>query len=140
MICGSMSFAKHMMAAKSELEGMGHVVDVPCDTQKFIEDPEFSTSNHEENYRHCIENDIIRKCFKSIEASDAILVLNYDKNGIEGYIGPSVLMEIGLAYHLGRKIFLINPLPDVKKSKSTHELLIMQPTILNGNLERINDS
>lgn len=138
-ICGSMAFAKEMLDAKKRLEEMGHEAEVPCDTEKFIADPGFTTANHEENYRHCIENDIIRKCFKEIEKSDAILVLNHHKNSIEGYIGPSVLMEIGLAYHLGKRIFLLNSPPDVGKSKSSHEILIMQPVVLEGSIENISN-
>lgn len=137
MICGSMHFAKEMMEAKKRLEEMGHEAEVPCDTQKFIDEPDFTTDNHEENHKHCIENDIIRKCFNTIAESDAILLLNYPKNDIDGYVGASGLMEIGLAYHLGKKIFLLNPPPRLEEAKYTHEILIMQPVILNGDLGKI---
>ena len=93
-----------------------------------------TTDKHEENYKHCIENDILRKCFNSIAESDAILLLNYPKNGIDGYVGASSLMEIGLAYHFRKKIFLLYPPPPPQEVKSSHEILIMQPTILNGDL------
>jgi hypothetical protein len=136
-ICGSMFFAKEMLEAKEELEQMGHIVEVPCDTQKFIDDSTFTTEDHETNFRHCIENDIVRKCFRTIEESDAILVLNYEKNGIEGYIGPSTLMEIGLAYHLRKKIMLLFAPPDIRKSKLSHEVSVMQPVILRGDMKKI---
>jgi len=136
-ICGSMHFAKEMLEVKQKLEVMGHVVEVPCDTQEFVDSPDFTTDNHEENYKHCIENDIIRKSFNSIAENDAILVLNYPKNGTNGYAGASVLMEIGLAYYLNKKIFLLYPPPPVKGVKSSHEILIMKPAILNGDLSKI---
>jgi len=38
---------------------------------------------------------------------------------------------------LGKKIFLLNSPPDVRESKSSHEILIMQPVVLEGNIEKI---
>jgi hypothetical protein len=139
MICGSMSFAKEMVEVKEKLEELGHRAEIPCDTQKFIDDPDFTTDDHERNYKHCIDNDIIRKCFNIIAESDAVLVLNYPKNGVKGYVGASGLMEIGLACHLGKKIFLLHPPPKPEEAKYAHEILIMQPVILNGDLGRIED-
>ncbi len=139
MICGSMTFSKEMLESQKKLEDMGFEVEVPCDIEKFIKDPEFTTDNHEENFKHCIENDIMRKCFNLIEEADAILVLNHQKGGIEVYVGASSLMEIGLAYHLGKKIFLLNSPPSEKRIKSSHEILITQPIILDGDLDKIKE-
>lgn len=136
-ICGSMHFSKEMLEAKKKLEEMGHIAEVSCDTQEFANNHKMTTDNHEENYKWCIDNDIIRKCFDSIAENDAILLLNYPKNGINGYVGASGLMEIGLAYYLKKKIFLLYPPPPVKEVKSTHEILIMQPVTLNGDLNLI---
>lgn len=136
-ICGSMHFSKEMLEAQKKLEELGHAVEVPCDTQEFADNHEMTTDNHEENYKRCIDNDIIRKCFDSIAESDAVLLLNYPKNEVDGYIGASGLMEAGLAYYLKKKIFLLYPPPSPKEVKSSHEILIMQPVILNGNLNSI---
>jgi len=136
-ICGSMHFAKEMLEVQRKLGEIGHKAEVPCDTQKFVDEPDFTTDNHEEDYKHCLETDVVRKSFKSIEEGDAILVLNYPKNGVKGYIGASVLMEIGLAYYFHKKIFLLYPLPPINEVKSTHEILIMQPIVLNGDLNGI---
>ena len=132
-----MHFSKEMLEAKAKLEEIGHSAGVSCDIQKFIDDPNFTTDNHEENYKHSIETDIIRKCFDDIAKSDAVLVLNYPKNGVEGYIGASCIMETGLAYYLNKKIFLLYPPPPVKEVKYSHEILIMQPKILDGDLTKI---
>lgn len=136
-ICGSMYLAKEMLEAKKKLEELGHIAEVPCDTELFVDNPDMTTDSHEENYKHCVDNDIIRKSFNSIAENDAILILNYPKNGVEGYVGASGLMEIGLAYYLNKKIFLLYPPPPVKEVKSSHEILIMQPVVLNGNLDSI---
>lgn len=136
-ICGSMYFAKEMLEAQKKLKEMGHIAEVPCDTQDFVDNHKMTTDNHEENYKWCIDNDIIRKCFNSIAESDAVLLLNYPKNGLDGYVGASGLMEIGLAYHLNKKIFLLYPPPSPKEVKSSHEIMIMQPVVLNGDLSKI---
>jgi hypothetical protein len=52
-------------------------------------------------------------------------------------MGASVLMEIGLAYYLKKKIFLLYPPPPLDVAKYSHEVLIMQPIILNGDLSKI---
>lgn len=139
VICGSMKFAKEMLEAKSKLEDMGHEVDIPCDAQQ-VADGLHDHDNLEADYKHCIENDIMRKCFNMIEESDAILVLNYPRNGVKGHVGAASLMEIGIAYHLGKKIFLLNPPPTVKEARYSHEIRIMEPIVLNGNLKRMGDS
>jgi len=136
-ICGSMHFSKEMLEAQKKLKELGHIAEVPCDTKEFAENHEMTTDDHEKNYKWCIDNDIIRKSFDSIAESDAILLLNYPKNGIYGYIGASGLMEAGLAYYLKKKIFLLFPPPPPQEVKSSHEILIMQPVILNGDLSLI---
>ncbi len=64
----------------------------------------------EQELQFCKDTGIMKKFFDEIAASEGVLFLNYNKKGIPGYIGASVLMEIGIAYYLGKKIFLINPI------------------------------
>ena len=137
MICGSMSFSKEMMNAKKSLEERGHKVGVPCDVELHVEDSNF-IDDLDADYEHCVKNGVMKKCFDMIAESDAILVLNYPKNGIKGYIGTSSLMEIGLAHYLGKRIFLLHPTPHHSEARWAHEVRIMQPTVLNGNLSKIN--
>ena len=132
-----MHFAKEMLEAQKKLKELGHIAEVSCDTQEFANNREMTTDNHEKNYKWCIDSDIMRKCFDVIAESDAILLLNYPKNGVSGYVGASGLIETGLAYYLNKKIFLLYPPPPPEKVKSSHEILIMQPVVLNGNLSKI---
>lgn len=136
-ICGSMHFAKEMLEAKKELAELGHEARAPEDAQLFAENSRLTTDNHEENYKYCLETDIMRKCFDEIAKSEAVLLLNYPKNGRDGYIGASGLMETALAYYLKKKIFLLYPPPPVENTKYSHEILIMQPIVLNGDLAKI---
>ncbi|WP_343763015.1 hypothetical protein [Sphingomonas molluscorum] len=43
----------------------------------------------------------------------AILVANFDKHGIEDYIGPSTFAEIAAAASHGKRIFILNEFPPV---------------------------
>ncbi|KKQ04336.1 MAG: hypothetical protein US15_C0059G0009, partial [Candidatus Moranbacteria bacterium GW2011_GWF1_36_4] len=60
-----------------------------------------------------IENDYIKYHYNKIVESDAVLVLNFDKNGVKNYVGGNTLMELGFAYVHNKKIFLLNPIPEM---------------------------
>ena len=135
-ICGSMSFAKEMLTTKKKLDGMGHKAFVPVDA-RVIAEGKHDHDDLEEDYRYCIENDIMRKCYALIEKSDAVIVLNYPKNGVDGYVGAATLMDMGIAYYLGKRIFLLNPPPGIGESRQSHEIRAMQPIVLAGSLEKL---
>jgi hypothetical protein len=131
-ICGSMAFAKEMLWHKEELEKTGHSVFIASDTVQCVTNPNLNM-----DIDHCLENDIQKEHFDFIADSDAILVLNYEKNGIKGYVGGSTLMEIAVARHLNKKIFLINSIPDVEDLKYSVEIQLTKPVIINGDLTKI---
>lgn len=135
-ICGSLTFSKEMIQTKERLEQMGHEVVVPTDAPAVVGGTH-NNDDLEADYQRCIEDDIMRTHFKFIEQGDAVLVLNYDKNNIKGYIGTASLMEIGLAHHLHKKIFLFNPFPHHSEQRWAHEVRIIQPIIINGDLTKI---
>lgn len=131
-----MAFAKEMFAAKETLENMGHEVGLPFETEVHIENPAF-VDDLAGNLQYCIDNDVIRKSFDFIAQADAILVVNYPRKGIDGYIGTSTLMEIAIAYYLRKKIFLLHDIPHFNEVRWAHEIEIMQPTVLSGDLSKI---
>lgn len=133
-ICGSMKFHREMRSVKKALEEAGHTVLVPksielMDTQGYIH-PE----DDEERITAKIEHDFIREHFRKIEQADAVLVLNYDKKGVTSYIGGNTFLEMGLAFWLGKKIFLLHPIPDMNYKTEMHA---MQPIVLDGKLTKI---
>lgn len=134
VVGGSMAFAKEQLEAKRVLESMGHEVLVTDDVDVYVNNPSVK-DNFDEELKACLDNDIVRSFFKKIENTDAYVVINKEKNGARGYLGASVLMEIGLAYHLGKKVFLLE---EIDKSQSCAlEVAIINPTILNGDLSRV---
>lgn len=133
-ICGSMKFHQKMREVTKQLEEAGHTVFVPksielMDTQGYIH-PE----DDEDRITAKIEHDFIREHFRKIEQADAILVLNYDKKGIAHYIGGNTFLEMGLAFWLGKKMYLLHPIPDMDYLTEMHA---MQPTVLEGDLTKI---
>ena len=129
-----MQFYKEMSRAQLDLQTKGQTVYVP----KSIELMETIGYVHpdidEAKVAAKIQHDFIREHFKKIEKSDAILVLNYEKKGIQHYIGGNTFLEIGLAYWLGKKIFLLNPIPDMDYITELHA---MQPMVIHGDLSKI---
>jgi hypothetical protein len=76
----------------------------------------------------------IRNHFDKIVWADVVLVVNYDKNNIPYYIGGNTFLEMGIAFFLEKKIFLLNPIPDVSYRE---EILGMKPIVINNNLNKI---
>lgn len=131
-IAGSMYFAKKMLGYKKKLEEMGYIVTVTDDVLDCIKKPDLNM-----DLEHCLKTNVQEKCFDKVSKSNAILVLNYERNGIKGYIGAATLMEMGLAQHLKKKIFLLYPPPKVEELRYSIEIQATKPIILNGNLSRI---
>ncbi len=125
-ICSSMMFSKEIIEIKEKLEKLGHEVFTPVMEAHNIPRSEHGTKK--------IELDLIRTHFRKIDKSDAILVLNNHKNNVKNYVGGNSFLEMGKAFDAGKKIFILNPIPEMSY---TPEIIAMQPIILNGNLELI---
>jgi hypothetical protein len=49
--------------------------------------------------------------FEKIKRSDAVLVLNYTKNGFANYLGGAAFAEVAIATYLNKKAYVANPIP-----------------------------
>jgi len=129
VVGGSMTFAKEQIEAKKSLESRGYDVLITDDIEEFLGDLSVKTKmGFEDEVELCRKYDVIRTFFNKIAEADAMLVINGKKKGIEGYLGTSVLMEIGLAYYLNKKIYLVNP---VDRCQSyAPEVAAMDPIII----------
>jgi hypothetical protein len=130
-IAGSMSFAKEIIEAKEILKKLGFESDFAPDTHDCFNNPHLKLN---EDLEHCEKMDIIRACMNAQENCDAILLLNHPKDGVDGYVGSNCLIELGLAYYLKQKIFLLYPLPPKEKARYHVEIMHMKPIILDGNV------
>ena len=132
-IIGSMQYVEKMLEIKNSLIKMGHDAFV-TDLHKALigkTDEEKEKIKLHQKYNM----DAIREFWRAMQGADAVLVLNYDKNGIKNYIGGNTLMEIGFAHVLNQKIFLLNPIPEISYYKT--EIEAVKPIIINENLAKI---
>lgn len=132
-IIGSMQFTEKMIEARDELVRLGRDAFLTNLHQSLIgkSDEEKERIKLHQKYNM----DAIREFWKQMQGADAVLVLNYDKNGVKNYIGGNTLMEIGFAHVLNQKIFLMNPVPEIPYYKT--EIEAMKPVIINGDLSLI---
>jgi nucleoside 2-deoxyribosyltransferase len=128
-IIGSMNFAREMLEAEKALKALGHEVLVPLDVNECLENPGLA-----QDMEHCIRNNILEYHYNLVKESDAVLVVNHHKKGVDGYVGGNTLIEMGLAHFLGKKIFMLNSIPDLSYKV---EIRLMNPIILDGDLGRI---
>ena len=142
-ICGSMAFFDEMLQVKQELEELGHSVKMPLteitdNTGKVISVTQYyklrNKITNEKSWVWDTKADAIRTHFEKIEWSDVIIVLNYTKNNIENYIGGNTFLEMGVAFHVDKPIYLLNKIPELAYKE---ELLGLKPIILNNNLKLI---
>jgi len=131
-IGGSMHFAKEMIETKEYFENLGYEALIPADVNECVVNPELNM-----DLEHCEKFDIMRDSMDKLARSDVFLVLNHPKNGEEGYIGGAVLIELGLAYFLKKKIYLLHQPQPKEKIRYTQEVLHMKPVILDGDLSKI---
>jgi hypothetical protein len=135
-ICGSVKFADKLVEIYRELEKLGHepmmheeMFGIADGTAQELIDG-ISMDHAEVKIKH----DFIRFWYNLIRSGDAVLICNFEKNGVKNYIGGNTFLEIGFAHVNDKKIFLLNPVPDVSYKV---EILAMQPIILDGDLKKI---
>jgi len=132
-IIGSMQFTDKMVEVRDALISRGHNAFV-TDLHKAMAGKNQEEIEEIKLYQK-FNQDAIREFWNSMQGADAVLVLNYDKNGIKNYIGGNTLMEIGFAHVLNQKIFLLNPIPEMPYCKS--EIEAVKPIVINGDLSKI---
>ncbi len=136
-ICGSMSCAEEMLYFAGRLRERGHTIFLPVGTRTYagMYGKDIDKIDKEEGALRKIELDLIIARYDVIQKSDAILVVNCDKDGIPNYIGGNTLMELGFAHVLKKSIFLLHDIPDT--SWNRQEIIAVRPTVIHGNLDLI---
>ncbi len=129
LICSKAFYVK-LLDFKTDLEKLKHEIFMPnCWDCPETEAKYRGTEGHS-NWKASM----IKHSEEVIKNMDAVLVLNYDKNGQKNYIGGATFLEIYDAFRLGKKIFFINPLPE---GMLKDELIGFNPIIINGDLTLI---
>jgi hypothetical protein len=111
-ICSSAAHYRNVFEIEKQLKAMGYKVKIPKTANVMKRTNNFDVSTYKTWYKN--KNDYKKKTqlmkghFDKILASDAILVANFEKNGLPAYIGGNVLMEMVLAFHYKKPIFIYN--------------------------------
>lgn len=75
-ICGSIKHLEEMVSAKKDLTSLGFVVYLPHNSELFLKEGDFDETSSIEK-----KNWYIKEHLGKIRKSDAILVVNEEKNG-----------------------------------------------------------
>ena len=139
VICTSATFYEHANQIAEELVKMGYSVIIPTTTEKMKKSGDYDVKKVKTWFDNSelfnLKQNLAREHFGKITKGDAVLILNDDKPGQPAYIGPNTLMEWGLAYYLGRPVFILN---GVSKNANTYEEVYgMSTAVLNGDLGKI---
>lgn len=131
IIC-SKKFYDKVPPIQAELEKSGHIISLP----NCFDDP-----GTEERYRSLGPKEhsewkatMLKHSTDVIDAIDAVLVLNFEKNGMDNYIGGATFLEMYDAFRLDKKIYLYNDIPE---GILHDEIKGFEPILIQGDLSRI---
>jgi hypothetical protein len=149
-ICGSIGFYQEMEAARDQLIKRGHEVKIP---ELALEVPAEYGGGKKVYFGRFIEENggidafpaghqiwdmkegAINDHYNKIDWGEAVLIINQEKRGIQGYVGGNTLIEIGVAFYLKKKIYILNPVSSELSYKQ--EIMGMKPVMLAGDLSQI---
>ncbi len=138
-ICSSASFYGRALEIEEELVKKGFRVSIPSTAYKMKQSGDFEVDHYKTWFRnpddYPVKAERMREHNNKIVEGDAILVVNEEKKGMPGYIGGNVLMEMAIAFHCGKPIYVLNPVLD--SSPFYEEILGMGPIFLFGDLTKI---
>jgi hypothetical protein len=117
---------------KETLEKVGHIITVPNSYDEPFKEEDMKKLGAEEH--RIWKADMIHLQLRKVEDNDAVLALNFEKNGQKNYIGGATFLEIFRAFDLGKKIYLYNSIP---QNIFEDELKAMGPIVVNGDLSLI---
>lgn len=136
-VLGSTTFMREMVQAKDDLISLGFDGWIHPDYEAFVRGEKQSILEKAKTEHAAVkrENNYLKVHYKHILESDAILIINGEKNGIKNYIGGNVLIEMGQAYVNNKIIFLFNDIPT--NFPYTAEIECMDPVCLHGDLNNL---
>lgn len=131
-LISSKRFYDRIPPIREALEARGHVITLP----NCYDDP-----TTEARYRElgCEEHakwkaEMFAHSTMIIAEHDAVLVLNFEKDGMQNYIGGATFLEMYDAFKLGKRIFLFNAIPE---GMLADEIAGFAPVVIQGDIARI---
>jgi hypothetical protein len=138
-VCCSADFYEKALTVEKELKEMGFVVRLPYVARRMKQDGDFRVIKYKTWFKNPADyikkTALIKRHFQEIKKSDLIVVLNYEKKGIKGYIGGNTLIEMALAFHYKKPIYILNKAN--KKLSYLEEIFALGPIFLEGDIKNI---
>jgi len=131
-ICCSKHFYNKIPEIKDKLEKMGHIITLPNSYDRPFNEEEMKKLGKEEHSKW--KGEKLKLQIDKVKQNDALLVLNFEKNGIQNYIGGATFLEMFKAWELEKKIFLFNQIPE---GMLKDEIIGFNPIIIEGDLSKI---
>ena len=131
LIC-SKNFYNKIPDIKIALEQKGHEISLP----NCYDDPATESRQKAlgENEHSKWKAKMLNHSTNVINENDAVLVLNFEKNGILNYIGGATFLEMYDAFRLGKKIYMYNNIPEgILKD----EIAGFNPIVIFGDLGKV---
>lgn len=123
-ICGSMVFADQMEAIANSLGLLGCEALTPAKEERDQDWSDLSDAS-----LIALKRSYVDRHLEKIRRSDAVLVANYRKHEIEGYLGPNTLIEAAFAYTLSIPVLFLH---DPSQQPCGLECLAISSGMLDG--------
>lgn len=140
-ICSSARFAQESREIKKKLEEKGveallypQMVKVKTKTMTVREFYAMRKKSLTEELL-ATKKGLMDEHIDKIKNSDAVLILNFDKPKSPGYIGGNSFLEMGVAYALGKKVFIWKRPTDTLPYYE--EIMAMRPIMIEEDLEKV---
>lgn len=131
-VCSSRHLYHKAALIIAALEEAGHIITPPNNYDDPGRENRMKTGETQEYVNW--KAGMLKTQAEKVAANDAVLVLNFEKDGKPNYIGGATFLELFKAWELGKKIFLYNPIPE---GMLYDELAGMNPVVINGDITRI---
>ncbi len=126
-----MLFIDAMEDLSKRIQDLGYQVEIP---QREEESIDWEGSDVHEAGQ--LKKQFIDDHLEKIKKSDAVLLANFEKHEIHGYVGPNTLMEAAFAYALNKPVVLLFEPGDQPCSL---ELRGIASLVLEGTVENMGD-
>ena len=131
VIC-SKAFYNRIDLIKQKLEEMGHSIALPNSYDNPGAEKEAWSLGDKAHAE--FKKRMFQQSEATISNMDAVLTLNFDKNGKPNYIGGATFLELYEAFMKGKKIYMYNPIPE---GMLYDEIAGFSPIIIDGNLDLV---
>ena len=131
IIC-SKAFYGEIEPIKERLEKNGHEIELPNSYYEPDAEKKYWELGEKEHAE--FKSRMFKMSAERIETMDAVLTLNFDKNGKKNYIGGATFLEIYEAFMKNKKIYLYNDIPE---GMLYDEIAGFSPIVINGKLDLI---